>query len=607
MGTLFVWNKKRYTLTMSKPPAIHSILPWLLHCLLGLFTFRTVLLSPFEKTVGDPHSDLYPHLWGYWRWARKMETGGWTEVWSNTEPYLNYPYTGELYHVDWLNGLFVWMGTQVGFPFIFSVNVMLWLQWILLGWGVITLSKQIGMQTWGTLFVLAALDTSPFLERFVLHSAVFERANLGWLLMYLTCLMATIQTQHLRYVIGSILSFGLTVLGSWHYAMFALLSSVWIGVWGIKEKREVWTSLLPIAVGCGLVGYPIGKRARSSLETDSILEHQAHIFWDWNTPLDALNDFTWLDFIVPRIQYSFGFDVLEESIFIGWCIPLLWSVLLWTYKGCSSQERLWGGMSIYFALLALGPEITLWNDVRFYSPIYYGTASVVPYFTTLEVPWEYSWMALLTGSLCTASLLEHRLFPILQRRLSTQWSSQGKNLVHTLIVLVPLVQNRIVFPMNIATTTPPTTPPELLTSIHQHRDVQDGALFHFPLHNHQSETGQPAPHHTYLWMQTQHQRPIAYGIQQSWLHKSEFWRMLDDSMKRAQGWKDVRQRCPLQACQNDAELRKAFTSLGYKDFLLHAEFLGHEQYQRQQTLWTRIFGSPTYCDETLCYFNIEGK
>ncbi len=529
-----------------------------------------------------------------------MDTGGWVEVWSNTEPYLNYPYTGELYHVDWLNGLYVWLGLQVGLPFLFSVNVVLMCQWILLGWGAIGLSKRVGIGTWGTIFVLASLDTSPFLERFVLHSAVFERANLGWLLMYLTCLMATIQTQHRRYVIGAIVCFGVTVLGSWHYAMFALLSSVWIGIWGLQQKGAQWTSLLMIAGGCGLIGYPIGKRAHSSLETDSILEHQAQVFWDWQTSLDALNDFTWLDFMVPRIQYSFGFDVLEESTFIGWCIPLIWLFLLWTYKARSSQERLWGGLSLYFALLALGPEITLWNAVRVYSPVYYGTAALIPYFTTLEVPWEYSWMALLSGSLCCASVLENHLFPTVFEH-TNHWSSRTKNVLSTLFVLFPMMQNRLVFPMTIATTTPPTVRTELLTSIDQNTD---SGLFNFPLHNHQSKNGQPAPHHTYLWMQTQHRQPIAYGIQQSWLHKSEFWRMLDDSMTVARSWKDVRQRCPLQACQNDAQLREAFTSLGYKNFLLHADFLGSTQYQHQQKLWANIFGAPIYCDQKVCLFRI---
>ena len=149
-----------------------------LHILLGVFTLKDIFSDPINRTVGHPDSDLYPHLWGYWRWIRKWDAGGFAETWSNTEPFLNTPYAGDLYHVDWLNGFLVWLGTSIGMPLLLSVNSMILVQWILMGVGTIALSKRLNLTFWPTLFILCCLDTTPFLERFVMHSAVFERLNL---------------------------------------------------------------------------------------------------------------------------------------------------------------------------------------------------------------------------------------------------------------------------------------------------------------------------------------------------------------------------------------------------------------------------------------------
>ena len=224
-----------------------------LHILLGIFTLKDTLFDPINRTVGHPDSDLYPHLWGYWRWIRKWDAGGLMETWSNTEPFLNVPFTEDLYHVDWLNGLIVWLGTTIGMPLLLSVNAMILIQWTVMGIGAIALSKRLNLTFWATLFILCSLDTTPFLERFVLHSAVFERLNLGWVLLYLYCLLSLIQEQRWYHCIGGMLSFGLVVLGSWHYALFAILSSIWIALWHLLQKRTLWKPLLSLALGCACI------------------------------------------------------------------------------------------------------------------------------------------------------------------------------------------------------------------------------------------------------------------------------------------------------------------------------------------------------------------
>ena len=558
------------------------------HITLGLFALRSILLNPFQTVVGQESSDLYPHLWGYWRWIRKMDQGGWTETWNNAEPYLNVPNSGVLYHVDWLNGMLVWMGTKVGLPFLLSVNAMIFFQWILLGLGIILLCRHVGLKYWSILFVVCALDTSPFVERFILHSAVFERLNLGWLLLYHTCLLGTIQKRSPVYILAGIATFGLTVLSSWHYAMFAVISSIWIGSWQLYKDNTSWKALLGLAIGSSTIAYPLSKRAQSSLETDSILQHEVNRFWNWDSRLEVLNDFTWIDFIRPRIAQSFGFDTLEESIFIGWFIVLGGILFLWLPRK-TADEWMWWGLGIIFAILTLGPTITVWENLSIDSPLYYLVASVIPYFSTMEVPWEYSLMVLLCGAIVCGFWID---------RTTVKW----RMIKPWMLPLLILAQNRIGLPSTIAHSTPVQLPKPAM----EYLANSNGNIFDFPLTNHASETGQPSPHHRYLWNQRQHQHPIAYGIQQSWLQDSELWRQLNQTAPTATSWKSIRERCKFQECQQFSLLRQSLVAHKFTHFIVHSDFMPPNISPKQHTLWQDVFGVPIYSDAAIQIFKVDG-
>lgn len=537
-------------------------------------------MDPTNRTVGHPDSDLYPHLWGYWRWIRKWDAGGLAETWSNAEPFLNAPYTGDLYHIDWLNGFIVWIGTSIGMPLLMSVNAMILVQWTLMGVGAIALGKRLKLTFWGTFFVLSSLDTTPFIERFVLHSAVFERLNLGWLLFYICCLLGLIQEKRWYYCIGGVISFALTVLGSWHYALFAILSSVWIGLWHLLQNLKLWKPLLTLALGCASVAYPISKRAQSSLQDSSIIDHQAQRFWDWSTPLEVLNDFQLLDLFMPTVQRSFGFDVLEESIFIGCGIPIGWLIFIAINRLRDKDTKLWFSMSLYFTILTLGPNIQLSETWTITSPVYYTTAGLIPYFSTMEVPWEYSWMALLTGTVLCAILLQ--------------------NIRHAWIASVLiLVQHQVCFTESISSTQPIKVAPQVMSVLQS----TSQNVFNFPLNNRNDSQAQ-SPHHEYLWMQTMHRRPIAYGIQQSWLHRTELWRRLDETARTATSWRDIRQQCRLNACQNPSLLREELLQQGFQQFVLHLSFIPEERYNAEILLWETIFGTPIARSEAHVVYQI---
>ena len=77
-------------------------------CVFAIFWIVTmclcpqVVLDPAHTIVGDSQSDLWDHLWGYWRTEKAIF---WFGEYPLEEDYINYPKGGILYHVDFLNSL----------------------------------------------------------------------------------------------------------------------------------------------------------------------------------------------------------------------------------------------------------------------------------------------------------------------------------------------------------------------------------------------------------------------------------------------------------------------------------------------------------------------
>lgn len=558
----------------------------LLHLVIGLVSTHRTWLAPTERVIGMSNSDVYPHLWGYWRWQRQRQVGL-LETWNNAEPYLNAPYTGDLYHVDWLNAAIVNCFQTLQVPFLLSINCMLAFQWILFGIGVIALAKHFKLRSWGIIFCILSVDTSLFVQRFVLQSGVFERMNLGTLCLYLLCLLKIPQStkHHLwQWTLGGIVAFALTTLGSWHYAMFLLLASIFITTWWLFQKtnRIIIQRLALLALGCGIVAVPISRRARMSLSSDTIIEHKAHTVWDWHSPIEMLNDVQWIHFFWPHIKYTQGYDVLEESIFIGPLIPTLLLVALWIRRQHTIflQATEWLLLLLFclFGILTLGPHIYVTDSLSIASPLFYGLAGIIPYFLTLEVPWEYSIMAILFASLLIGSM--HQMF-------SKPWIPSG----------LLLLQQSWALPDFIDTTIPTNPTADVLAVL----ALDDGNLLDYPFRNQRLETSTyvTSPHHRYLWWATQHERPIAHGIQQSWLHKNDMWREIN---KSGPNWRLIQQSCRTPICHHPQQIPKTLKEIGFSHFVVHTDLLSPDSLHSEQTEWTKIFGIPILqSEETIIY------
>ena len=554
----------------------------LLHLMIGLISTHRTWLTPTERVIGMSNSDLYPHLWGYWRWHRQRQTG-WLETWNNVEPYLNAPHTGDLYHVDWLNAAIVSILQSLNIPFLLSVNCMLALQWILLGVGIIALGQYFKLTHWGMIFSILALDTSVFVQRFILQSGVFERVNLGMLCLYLFCLLNISKSNPSntwKWILGGVSAFMLTTLGSWHYSMFLLLSSIFIAVWMLMYNHcwNLFQRLLILALGCGAIAIPISRRAQTSLSSDTIIEHQAHRFWDWQSPIEMLNDVRWTDLFWPNIKYTQGFDVLEESIFIGPLPFILFIAMIWRTRRLQPSEWLLVWLFGLFALLTLGPHIAITDSLSIISPLFYGLACIIPYFLTLEVPWEYSIMALLFGAILIGSM---------HRTISRPWIPSA----------LLLLQQVWALPDYIDTTNPTELDQTVLTIL---KSTSDNVL-DYPFRNQRLENlnGVQSPHHRYLWWATQHERPIAHGIQHSWVHRNDLWREINKSGPK---WRLIQQSCRTPVCHHPQKLPEILKEQGFSHFVVHTDLLALDSMQSEINEWTKLFGTPLlYNDSTDIY------
>ena len=76
----------------------------LLYLVAGCWLIWPVLENLDGMVVGGQHTDIWSHLWGYWRTERDVLSKG---IIPYEEPFLNYPYGGRLYHVDLLNSFYM--------------------------------------------------------------------------------------------------------------------------------------------------------------------------------------------------------------------------------------------------------------------------------------------------------------------------------------------------------------------------------------------------------------------------------------------------------------------------------------------------------------------
>ena len=189
----------------------------LLYLVAGCWLIWPVPQNLDGMVVGGQHTDIWSHLWGYWRTERDVLNKG---IIPYEEPFLNYPYGGRLYHVDLLNSFYMLPLTGF-FGRIAGYNILVLLHIIMAGVAIFALLYHY-TKTWLSI-LCSPFCIFRFLPQFPLssgsqkdcilksfppicgHCSVFTNQNAG----FYNCIFD-----------DRCPSFGLATTGCWHYGLF---------------------------------------------------------------------------------------------------------------------------------------------------------------------------------------------------------------------------------------------------------------------------------------------------------------------------------------------------------------------------------------------------
>ena len=573
---------------------------------LALSLSYPALLNPFSVVIGAERSDVWAHIWGDWRTERDLLNKG---IIPYKEDMINHPYGGTLYHVDLLNSIFS-IPLRAVFGPIGAYNLTLWFQWIGAGLAQYLLARTINLRHIPALLSGIGFAFAPFVLLFPLASGVAERINLMWLPLYLLCFLRLCEDKDWRWLIGCTASFFFALIGCWHYGLFLFLLSIpatiFVLVSEFRSNDNSWksagnlalTKLLPLSFLCGLITIPISRIASRSVQgEDTIFDRSFSVFWDGTSRIDLINDFVLTDLFAPfqlGLLTTKNYDLLYETIYIGYTLTAL-SIVGFLSKHKHSKWLF--PTAIAFIILALGPEITLYDDAQpFSSYWFYSVASFVPFFTGMEVPWEYSLIGLLLLSLSSGIGAQC----ILNKIDDLHWRQTAG--VELLLILI--IEWLFISP---AITPIPTSTAEIPNIYHQMAEEPDEfAVFDFPTRRAYSALF-PGE---YYYYQSIHQKAIPHAIDNTWLDKSQFWVHLTHHQqsrsdmtlmnKFGRCWEGMPGGCSILD-----KVRSELEQHNFRYFVLHLNLIDPERWSDHQQLFERIFGPPIEQTEQLWVFRIS--
>jgi len=489
-----------------------------------------------EYIIGDYKSDVWAHLWGFWRTEQSL-------VKYHEFPfelhYLNYPHGGTLYHIDSLNSLFMIPLKKLFGP-VLGFNILVWLQMAFGGFAMYLLAQNMIRKPSVAFLAGLIYGFCSFIISFVMASGVSERLNVGWIPLFFYFLMKILQKGGAGNYFMAALVYFFAAFGCWKYGLFifnlTLFFTIFLLVrplllkWIKKEKQVVhlksyyynliFKKLAPLALLCGLMVLPITIAASDSVKGDKgILQRKSMMFWDGKDslggmqegPLHETNLFAFVDFILPfegNMHITENFDRLYQGVYIGWGVLLLAMVSLFSKRKYTLFFFFTG---VLLTILALGPTLTITHhSAEYKSYIYYFLARIIPYFTTLHAPWEYNLPAMMCFALCAAFGLLH----IIKR-----FSEKRQSLAVAVVILIVAFDQFIINPVPVPVPVAKADVPDFYYEIRNEEKGETYGIFDFPMHR---EYSRLVPEE-YFYFQTIHEKPMPYGINSGWVNYDKFW------------------------------------------------------------------------------------
>jgi len=553
-----------------------------------------------DHIVADPQSDIWAHLWGYWRTEKALLVDH--ELPARVE-YINFPHGGVLYHIDLLNSLMV-LPLKKSLGMVAGYNVLVGAQLVFAAFAAFLLAYHLLGRTLPAILAGAVYGFSPYVTSMGLASGVSERLNLAWIPLYVWFVLLAARSGKVRYSALAGVMCLLTAMGCYKYGIFLAIFSVVLFTYLLagpivrrlrssteavaEHGRELRQRIKAVALTAGFCivsCVPLGLFARwLTLDSSALFHRDAMIFWDGSRPLSCHPPFRLADFVLPTDsihRMTEQYDVLYQDTYLGATLLLLGFFSVFSRR---RHVRFFFPATLLFLVLAIGPEPTGHGGLdAVLSLVYKGFARVVPFFTFLDNPWEMVLMA----SCCLAVAAGGALH-LLQERLRGRvaWIVPG--------ALVALLASDY-FLLR------PTPIPAPLTHVEVsefYRTLPDSetqyAVFDLPPYRPCSRL-RPEE---YLFFQTIHRKPIPYAINESWLEGDPFWGALVSY-----------QQCNAATfTPGDVETWRALQFLADSQFryiALHEDLMSPDGSRTLSALFSRHLGSPVFRDAHLVVYQLQ--
>jgi hypothetical protein len=557
----------------------------------------------FDTTiVGGQHTDIWSHLWGFWRTERDVLGKG---ILPYEEPLLNYPYGGRLYHVDLLNSFYMLPLTSL-FGRIAGYNVLVILHIVVSGMATFGLLYHYTKNKWVSILCSPLFVFSAFFLSFPLSSGVSERLHIELFPIYLWILLGIHESPQkplsiIGFSIIGALIFGLATIGCWHYGLFVFLMTVFFCLWHIpinihsnafelKNTTKELLRYIPLATFCAAIAFPISQLASGSSqvgERGSFVQRKHELFWDGSRALDVQTQFSIQDLFVggqDALKISNYFDQLYTSTYLGIGVLLL-SVAGFLIK----KARFSSVMTLVFATLCLGPRI-FWSASEYitYSWFYHFVVSVTPYMSGLDEPFEFVVLAVFFSTISVGIVLQE----IWKR------SPLFASVLVCILLSSHIYNNPAPIPVKIA-----NVPQHKFYTI-QTTSKHSYSILDFP----PKRQGTALFPGEYFYFQTIHKKPIPHAVDAGWLREDPLWMDLSDALQ-GQGASPIFDELlgPCRAgatrgCGYIKRVKKQLLKLKMGYVVVHRKSMQREKLPLFENLFVEMFDEPVYKDNDIIVY-----
>ncbi len=573
----------------------------LLYLAVTLWATWPLAANVTDHVMGDPRSDVWAHLWGYYRTERDV-------LQDHTFPYrvdyINYPVGGELYHIDLLNSL-VMLPLKAALGQVAAYNVLTWLHLTFGGFFMFLLMRRFVRHVPAAFLAGLVFAFNPLTVSFAMASGVSERLNATWFPLYLLFVLRVLDEGKVRnYLLAGVMLM-LATVGCYKYGLFLLLLTLAFSVYllgrplvarfsgaswaevGGQYGRLLLRKLAPLAVICGLFVAPFGLLASRSLSSSgALMRRTPRLFWDGETWLRGNENIglSVKDFFVPSsgsLRVTQELDLLYQCVYLG-AVALLLALASVLHRGRFARFFL-PGAAVFF-VLALGPRFRLTDDAELYGSVLYELlARVVPFLPTFHNPWELTLVVVFCLAVAAGCGLE-----VVTARLAgwRRWAASGAATALVLVEVFYLAPNPAPMPMSRAVA------PAYYRSLAA--DSGAYAVFDFPPYRPKSRLKAEE----YLFYQTVHRKPIPHAINQSWPDADPFWRELA-RLQQGQRLEPGRDNTVLQSARGYLAKHR------FRYFVVHLRQILRHQRPEFLRLFGRMFGAPVHRDGEVVVFRVR--